>query len=168
LLKYREFGAAADRRSIIRTPARHVATIEIRSNQHVLPRPDEPDANVVVAAPVPTPQATEPPGASKTSTGGADLQAASVWGDDNPPRIIKRAVLAIVDPATGTATVEVDIDTDGTVMDVKLLQSSGDPAVDQAALDAARASTFAPATVNGLPVHGTLTIDYPPPASSTT
>jgi len=49
---------------------------------------------------------------------------------------------------------------------------SGDPArpwrADAAALAAAKQSLYAPATLNGLPVHGTCTIDFPADGTSPT
>lgn len=167
-LKYKEMAKIADvRMSVIHPPARRKSTIII--DRPAKPQNDSRVAKVVAAAAQPTPQASQPPGPDKTSTGStADLTGNVVWGDDNPVRVIKQAPLGIDDHAPGTAAVTVDVGPDGQVIDVQLLKSSGDPNVDAAALAAARASTFAPATLNGLPVHGTCELDFPPPASQTT
>jgi len=167
LLKYREMAQIADVRMSVRPPARrHSRTIIERP---VKPLNDERQAHVVAAAPVPTPEATQTPGTARTANGGnQDLSGNVEWGDDNPVRIIKSAPLGIDDHAPGTATVEVEVGPDGEILSVRLVKSSGDPNVDDAALAAARASTFAPATANGLPVHGTCELDFPPPASQTT
>lgn len=104
---------------------------------------------------------------ARVDTGGAsDSIGATQWGDDNPPQLISQA------PAGGSvpgraARIKVDIGPDGVVTAVTLEQSSGDPAYDNAALEAARHSTYAPATLNGLPVHGSLVVEYPAAASAT-
>ena len=166
-LKYRELATVADVRMSVRPPARRKARIIIE--RPAKPNPDNRVANVVAAAPVPTPEATQTPGDARTASGGnQDFSGNVVWGDDNPVRIIKAAPLGVDDHAPGNATVEVEVGPDGQVLSVRLLKSSGDPTVDDAALAAARASTFAPATLNGLPVHGTCDLDFPPPSSQTT
>ena len=168
LIKDLELGATDDRRSRVRPISRRTPKIEIDRYEPLKVHADSPPADLVVAHAVPTPEASSPPGDAKSATGDVGLQSSSVWGDDNPPRLIKRAPLAIADTATAAARVEVDIAPDGTVVDVRLLQSSGVAEVDQAALDAARASAYAPATLNGLPVHGTCTVEYAPDSASTT
>jgi len=167
LLKYREMAKVADVRMSVRPPARRHSRIIIE--RPVKPVNDERVAHVVAAAPVPTPEATQTPGMSRTASGGnQDLSGNVVWGDDNPVRIIRAAPLGVDDHAPGPATVEVEVGPDGQVVSVRLVKSSGDPTVDDAALAAAHASSFAPATLNGLPVHGTCDLDFPPPASQTT
>jgi TonB family protein len=167
-LKYKEMAKLTDvHMSVVHPPARRKATIMI--DRPAKPQNDVREANVVAAAAQPTPRASQPPGPDKTSTGSTvDLSGNVVWGDDNPVRVIKQAPLGVADSATGTASVQVDVGPDGQVLDVQLLKSSGDPNVDAAALAAARASTFAPATLNGLPIHGQCELDFPPPASQTT
>jgi protein TonB len=56
---------------------------------------------------------------------------------------------------------EVEVGPNGNVESVRIVQSSGDPAMDEAAMEAARKSSYAPATLNGLPVHGECIIDFP-------
>src|SRR5690348_10274168 len=106
-LKYREMAKIADvHMRTIHPPARRKTRIIIE--RPTRPDPDTREANVVAAAPVPTPQAPQTPGASRTSNGGnQDLSGNVVWGDDNPVRIIKAAALGVDDRAPGTATVEV-------------------------------------------------------------
>jgi len=53
----------------------------------------------------------------------------------------------------GTTLVKMLIDTDGSVIDVKVLESSGCLPLDRAALDAAWRSLFTPAIQNGVPVR---------------
>lgn len=167
LLKYREMAKIADVHMSVRPPARRHVRIIIE--HPVKPMIDERQAHVVAAAPVPTPEATQTPGDARTASGGTqDLSGNVVWGDDNPVRVIKAAPLGVDDHAPGTATVEVEVGPDGQILSVHLVKSSGDPNVDDAALAAARESTFAPATLNGLPVHGTCDLDFPPPTSQTT
>lgn len=167
-LQYREMAKVADvRMSVIHPPARRKTTIIVE--RPAKPQTDVRQANVVAAAAQPTPAASQPPGPAKTSTGStADLSGSVVWGDDNPVRVIRQAPLGVDDHATGTASVQVDVGPDGQVTDVQLIKSSGDPNVDAAALAAARSSTYAPATLNGLPVHGSCELDFPPPAAQTT
>jgi TonB family protein len=168
LLKYREMGLDVKMRAALRTPARRLSTIVLEHHAPVQPHEQSPEGNVVVAMPEPTPE-TPTTGSSRAATASnGDLLGSTVWGDDNPPRPIKRAPLAIADNATGTALVEVDVDPSGVVVTVRLVRSSGDASVDQAALDAARNSTFAPATLNGMPIHGTCTLEYAPPGAPTT
>jgi TonB family protein len=163
LLQYRELGVSVHMRTVIKPPPRRLSTIIIE--KHVVPRPPPSTVtgSVVVATLPPTPEPSQPPGNARaaTATSGSDFMATG-FGDDNPPRLIKRAPLAIADSASGVARVEVDVGLDGAVEAVRLVQSSGDPSVDQAALDAARGSTFAPATFNGMPVHGTCTLEFSP------
>lgn len=52
------------------------------------------------------------------------------------------------------AVVSVSIASNGSVQQVKIAQSSGDATVDKAAMDAAKASTYAQATRNCAPVPG--------------
>lgn len=168
VLKYREMGLDVRMRSI-RPPARHHSTIVIDHAVALQTHIDTREAKVVAPNPEPTPEATERPGPARIDTGGDqnDLAGSVQWGDDNPVRLLKSAPLGVDDRTGATARVQVDIDPDGKVVDVQLLQSSGDPNVDQAALAAARASTYAPATANGVPVHGSIEVDFPAPAQST-
>lgn len=53
----------------------------------------------------------------------------------------------------GMTVVKMLIDTDGSVMDVEVLKSSGNQWLDEAALDAAKKSTFSPAEHNGKKVR---------------
>ncbi len=60
----------------------------------------------------------------------------------------------------GTVTVSVDIAANGKVTAVRIVTSSGQPAFDQAARNAALAETFLPARRDGQPVAFTLTYSY--------
>jgi len=168
LMKYREIGLDLHMHPDVRPPARRKSTLLVeRAGSHANDRAK--DADVVTTDAQPTPQASQAPGSSRTDTGAKqdDLSGSIVWGDDNPPRVLKLAPLGLDDHATGTARVEVEVGPDGQVISVQLVQSSGDSALDQAALNAARNSTFAPATLNGMPVHGSQIIDFSPATQTT-
>jgi protein TonB len=62
--------------------------------------------------------------------------------------------------AEGTVIVLVTIGPDGTASDLHVAQSSGDPSLDRAALEAARLSTYAPPEVDGQPATETYRIIY--------
>jgi TonB family protein len=168
LLKYREIGAGIHLRPDVHPPAHRKSTIVIDRAASPQPNDKSRDADVVAAMPEPTPQASQAPGAARADTGGKqdDLSGSIVWGDDNPPRLLRRAPLGIDDHASGTARIEVQVSPDGQVTSIKLVQSSGDAAVDQAALDASRSCVFAPATLNGMPVHGSYVLEYAPNAQT--
>jgi TonB family protein len=168
LLKYKEMGSDVHLRPDVRPPARRRSTIVLERAAPLQPSKNK-DADVVAAMPEPTPRASQAPGPARVDTGGRqeELSGSIEWGDDNPVRLIKSAPLGVDDRAPGTARVAVQVGPDGGVTDVQLVQSSGDATVDQAALASARASTYAPATLNGMPVHGTCIIDFPPPGQST-
>jgi TonB family protein len=169
LLQYKEMGQGQHSQPNVRPPARRVVKIVVDHPTPLRPAADTHSPALVAAMPEPTPQAPPNPGTSKTDTAGQSdqLSGTMVWGDDNPPRVIKRAALAIDDTASGTARVEVQVGPDGHVISVQLIASSGDAAVDNAALDAARNSTFAPATNNGIPVHGECVLEFAPSSTPT-
>jgi protein TonB len=52
----------------------------------------------------------------------------------------------------GTVRLDVHIGADGAVLEVRVKQSSGSPALDRAAMDTVRRWRFIPATVDGQPV----------------
>jgi protein TonB len=169
LLQYKELASNAVRlRHTVGQPARRISTIVIE--KPASPKPIKArEADVVAAVPAPTPEVRTSPGSARAETGGPDdhLSGTVVWGDDNPCRPIKRAMLAVENRA-GDARTEAAVGPDGAILSVQLVRSSGDGQVDQAALDATRATVFAPATLNGLPVHGSCQLDFPPAPSSTT
>jgi TonB family protein len=166
LLKYRELGVALHMAVALRPPSRRKVRIVL--DRLASPRPpDNAEANVALPVREPTPQPTATPGSARADTAGNSdqLSGSIVWGDDNPPRLIKQ--IKIDNHASRAVRVQVEVDTNGRVISVEIAQSSGDPSVDQAALDAARNSTFAPATLNGLPVHGTCIMEFPASITST-
>jgi TonB family protein len=168
-LKYLEFGSNSIRRAI-RPPARRTSMLSV--HPEVGPSPTAgPDA----AAATDVIPATSPPHAQTAQADtGADKNRVSgtvVWGDDNPPRVLAVASLsgnAASQPNGRHVRLEVEVGPDGDVLSVRIVQSSGDAILDAAAIDAARKSTYKPATLNGLPVHGTCTIDIPQAATATT
>lgn len=168
LLKYREMGLAVHLHLNVRPPARRKANIILNRPATPKPHEDSRDANVVAAMPEPTPAQSPGPGAARVDTGGKDdhLSGSLVWGDDNQVRLLKRGPLSVDDRGGATARIEVEVGPDGQVLSVQLVASSGDSGFDQAALDCARNSVFAPATLNGMPVHGSYTLDFPPTAAT--
>ena len=153
-LKYREIGAAI--------PAQRVALISLQRPEKSKIPPAE-SAPRVAATEVPSVPSHAATSASADTGGTSDeLASAVVWGDDNPVRVVRQAALPSGLPATARpARIEIDIGPDGNVIGVSLVQSSGDSTFDAAALEAAKQSVYAPATLNGLPVHGSCTIDFP-------
>ncbi|MBC5826023.1 MAG: TonB family protein [Candidatus Eremiobacteraeota bacterium] len=162
-LKYRELSAnRIVLKPNVHPPARRKVKIVLNR-----PRPPEPTEapEALVAAPTAEPAqvARRVDSSAPADSGGSqDQTSGSIqWGDDNPARVIKQQPLvAALGPAKRTK-VEVEVGPDGNPLNVKVLQSSGDAALDEAALEAARRSSYAPATLNGLPVHGTCIVEYP-------
>jgi TonB family protein len=168
-LKYREIGTenpAGGRRVIL---AQRVAMISVqRPEKSKNPPPDT--APRVAATEVPSVPSSSTTSASADTGGTSDeLASAVVWGDDNPVRIVRQAALptGLAAPAR-PARVEIEVGPDGNIVSISLVQSSGDATDDAAALAAAKQSLYAPATLNGLPVHGTCTIDFPADGTSPT
>ncbi|HKW45367.1 MAG TPA: TonB family protein [Candidatus Eremiobacteraceae bacterium] len=168
-LKYREIGAANPGPGHRAVVAQRVALISVQRPEKAKVQP-EPAAPRVAATEVPS-VASHSATSASADTGGTsnDLANAVVWGDDNPARVVRLSALpnGIAAPVR-PARVEVEVGPDGNVIGVDLVQSSGDATFDQAALAAAKQSQFAPATLNGLPVHGTCTIDFPAGGTSST
>lgn len=166
IIKYREMGSRDAAIASIRPPARRKSNLIITGPAQ--PKPGAKEAPVVTNNPVPTPQPAKQ-GAARTDTGGTqdELNGNIVWGDDNPPRVVRLAPIAMTNAPERPVRIEVEVGPDGNVISVKLLQSSGDTNLDEVVMDAARKTTFAPATLNGLPVHGTMVLEYPDTNRST-
>jgi TonB family protein len=82
---------------------------------------------------------------------------------DTPPTPIYRAMATYPDTAVGiegTVQVRVRIDVQGAVKDAKVIGDPGNPALEWAALDAAKQWRFSPATRNGHPVESEVTIPF--------
>lgn len=150
----------------IRPPARRTAAIHLVGPKITKPGVKEAPGVTNGVQPTPSPG----PAGAKVDTGGNndDINGSTVWGDDNPVRVLKLADLSMGTAPARPARIQVQVDPDGHVTDVQLVQSSGDPNFDAQALDAARKTTFAPATENGLPVHGSIVLEYPPPSAAST
>ncbi len=163
-LKYRELTRFEKTNlGTIHPPARHKSNLIIVGARLTLPGKGEAPAVTNNVQPTPSPGTA----GAKADTGGAsDELTASEWGDDNPPRVIRLQPLALEPPPPQPVRISVDIDPEGNVVGARIVQSSGDPSLDQLALDAARKTIFAPATDNGLPVHGTIVLEYPPSSGS--
>lgn len=167
LLKYREMGANEARIAAIRPPARRKSNLTI--GPPTLMRPGVKDAPVVSNQEQPTPDPSKN-AAARVDTGGDqdELNGKIVWGDDNPPRVVRLAPVSSSNTPDHPTRIEVEVGPDGNVLSVKLLQSSGDANLDELVMDSARKTIFAPATLNGLPVHGTLVLEYPPAGTRST
>lgn len=165
-MKYLEFGSHGPRHGI-KPPARRTSMLAVRGREASPAQgPDAPAATDV------TPVESSKRGDSAQADSGADkarIAGAVVWGDDNPPRLLSLAALGSgADTNARHVRLEVNVGPDGNVTDVRVITSSGDAALDAAAMDAVRKSTFAPATLNGLPVHGTCIVDVPAAAAGPT
>lgn len=163
-LRYRELTSFEKAQlALIRAPARRKSDLYITGPKRT--KPGTQDAPGATNAVEPTPTAGS--AGAKVDTGGNnDEVVASVWGDDNPPRVLQAASLSISTPPAKPVRIEVDVGPDGNIINVRLVQSSGDPDLDQQALDAVRKTVFAPATANGIPVHGSIVLEFPPPSSA--
>lgn len=165
-MKYLEMGGSGGRHSI-RTPARRTSMLSLKAAAPPSPTaaPDSPAATNVL--PLPGQNKSTETAQSDSGADQARLAGSIQWGDDNPPRLIVLAATAAGGSSSRRARVEVEVGPDGQVQNVKLVESSGDASVDAAALDAARKSSYAPATLNGLPVHGKCIIEFPSGIAST-
>ena len=131
--------------------------------------------NVTVAVPSPAPSAATPV-ASATSTSGAAVAVATkgevlaaapapVAEVFVPPSFLFRQEPAYPERARragveGVVGVRIALAADGAVRQVELTQSSGSRHLDEAALAAARASTFSPASRNQSPVGAEAVASY--------
>ena len=131
--------------------------------------------NVTVAVPSPAPSAATPV-ASVTSTSGAAVAVATrgevlaaapapVAEVFVPPSFLFRQEPAYPERARragveGVVGVRIALAADGAVRQVELTQSSGSRHLDEAALAAARASTFSPALRNQSPVSAEAVASY--------
>lgn len=85
-------------------------------------------------------------------------------GETRPPRELRRVVPTIPSMAraqklSGTVLVRVTVKDDGSVEELKVIQSPS-PLLDQAAVDAARRMTFEPALSGGKPVRGSVDVPF--------
>lgn len=175
-MKYLEFGSRG-RRHAIKPPSRRTALLSVHTGVEPSPAPG-PDAAAATNQIPATKPKTGDSAQADTGASKANVSGAVVWGDDNPPRVLSLAALTGASPSGQNSTagapdsrhvrLEVEVGPDGNVLSVKIITSSGDPTIDNAAVEAARKSTYAPATLNGLPVHGTCVLDFPVFAVSTT
>lgn len=109
-----------------------------------------PQGTVASAPPAP-PAPTAPPGTPKPScaTPYQDATATQTVTPDYPDSAREMGLGEV------QVAVQVTIGPSGNLMDAKIAQSSNNMAIDQAALSAARSSTYAPKIVNCQPVVGT-------------
>jgi TonB family protein len=160
MLKYLELGAER-RVAPIHKLARRVAQISL--DRPAKFKPADETAPRVSATEVPNAQSHSATSAAAYTGGtGDELANNVVWGDDNPARVVREAPLPAGLPETArSARVDVEIGPDAEIIDVTLVQSSGNADFDAAAVAAAKQSVYAPATLNGLPVHGDCTLEFP-------
>lgn len=165
-LKYREITRfdKAQLASIV-APARRKSNLFIVGPRRPKPGTQDAPAATNAVEPTPTPGTA---GAHKDTGGPNDELSASVWGDDNPVKVLQAAPIALTAAPPKPVRLAVEVGPDGNVVDVRILQSSGDPNIDELAIDAARKTVFAPATLNGLPVHGSIVLEYPPANTGST
>ena len=163
-LKFREMSRIDARQlASIRPPARRRSNLFIVGPKRPKPGTQEGPAASNAVEPTPSPGAA----AARLDTGGRSEElTASVWGDDNPPRVLHAAQLSLASPPPKPVRIAVEIGPDGNVISARVVQSSGDQNLDDLALDAARKTVFAPATLNGLPVHGSIVLEYPATSGS--
>jgi len=167
-LKYLEMSSQGARRGI-KPPARRTSMLSVheKTQQHSAAGPDAGAATDLNPLSKPKPNDS-----AQADTGGEHnrIAAAVQWGDDNPARVLDLASLAVVTGAANGRHVrlEVSVGPDGDVVGIRVLESSGDANIDADAVDAARKSHYAPATLNGLPVHGTCIVDFSLSATGTT
>jgi TonB family protein len=99
----------------------------------------------------------------------AKASATTDAGCTNPnvaPQAVRAASLVYPPSAAAlhlgarVAIVEVVIDSSGALLETNIVRSTENAAMDQAALDAARASAFSPATVNCVPVKRAAVVRY--------
>jgi len=82
---------------------------------------------------------------------------------DTPPVPVFRATATYPETAVGsegTVQIRVKIDKDGGVRDARVIEGGGNPALEWAALDAAKRWRFQPALRNGKPVESEVTIPF--------
>jgi len=109
--------------------------------------PAKPAAPVgVPATPAATPAPTPPP-APKCAVPNADATTTQAVEPDYPD-------IARQQGAVGTAKIKVSLDAAGHVLEATIQKSAGNAALDQAALKAAKASSFAPEVVNCVKTPG--------------
>lgn len=107
-----------------------------------------PAATGVPATPVPTPAPTPTPTPKPVcAVPNADATTTQAVEPDYPD-------IARQQGAVGTAKIKVSLDATGHVIDASLAKSAGNASLDQAALKAARASSFAPEVVNCVKTAG--------------
>jgi periplasmic protein TonB len=114
-------------------------------------------SQVAVQTPAPQEQQAPQPESSPTPVDARDIIISA--------RFIKRAEpeypeIAIEEGIEGTAIILVTIGPDGSMSDARVWVSSGNAALDRAALQAAEQSTYAPPEVNGQPATQTYRIIY--------
>lgn len=165
MLKYLELGAE-QRVARLHRLAHKVAQISLDKPAKF--RPAAETAPRVAATEMPNGQSHSATSAAAYTGGtGDELANNVVWGDDNPARVVREAPLPAGLPETARpARVDVEIGPDSQIIGVTLVQSSGNPDFDAAALAAAKQSAYTAATLNGLPVHGDCLLEFPNSTSS--
>jgi protein TonB len=131
----------------------------------LLPAPDlvasamAPSLPPIAARPPPSPPAEKPTWQTRTLLGEGTVGAAEILGDRLRPALGRQGNLPPVYPRLsselgeqGLVVVRMQIGPDGLVSGVEVLQTSGYPRLDQAAVSAVARWRFTPAVEDGLPV----------------
>jgi protein TonB len=155
------------------TPRPQISRVDLRPRQHSTHRPAHRAALPPRVQPPPVPHSTagsntdtiqpatssppETPGSSSAPLDARDIIVSARFIHQVEPDYPD---IARQEGAEGTVIVLVTIDPDGSPSDVRVWQSSGNDALDRAAEQAARESTYAPPEVNGEPATQTYRIIY--------
>ena len=147
-------------------PVQHVAQ-DVRRPDRRTHVPPNPNGVVASAPPLPTGEPHAPGNTGPTGPGGAPGQTSGPLSPPGPecsaPNAEAKTVIAIspdrtvTDSTAGTnvtAMIKVDLDATGRVTGVSIYRSSGSMELDQAAMAAARESTYAPEMRDCQPVAG--------------
>ena len=130
------------------------------------PRPSAPEVNVgeeIEAATETAPPVGDPEPATGSASRAPATRVFAVQELDQPPRVLERVRPVYPEEARqrrleGRALLEVLVEVDGTVSEVRLVKSVGDEAMDRASIEAVRQWLFAPPIVAGRVVRARVVI----------
>jgi TonB family protein len=133
-------------------PGRAAVVAQVRQGNASQPIGPPPVDLTPVAArtPAPVPAATPPPTPTPAPTGAPKVEDARFLSAAAPEEVVEDSQRGNTNFPV-TVVVDVTVGTNGRASGVRLERSSGNQFVDRNALAAARASTYAPAKVDGKP-----------------